>query len=104
MKNWPTCDLIERIQNTLADHGLPVTALELEITERAAMAYISDSIKKLQQLQDLGIEVAIDDFGAEHSSLNYLKKLPASHFKIDRSFIKDTTSYSITNPYCIALS
>ncbi len=85
-------DLVEQIQTTLQKHSVTAGSIEIEVTETSAMKDIQGSIKKLQALRDLGIDVAIDDFGTSYSSLNYLKQLPASHLKIDRSFIKDIKS------------
>ncbi len=63
--------------------------LVVEITEGTVLEDVDDSISKINQLRDLGIDVSIDDFGTGYSSLSYLKKLPISELKIDRSFIKD---------------
>ncbi|OED38904.1 hypothetical protein AB833_17885 [Chromatiales bacterium (ex Bugula neritina AB1)] len=82
-------NLVAQIQETLYRHSVSTEFIEIEITESSAMNDIEGSIDKLQSLRDLGIEVAIDDFGTSYSSLNYLKRLPATHLKIDRSFIKD---------------
>lgn len=57
--------------------------------ESSAMYDIETSITKLGELQSRGFEIAIDDFGTEYSSLNYLKRLPANCLKIDRSFVMD---------------
>ncbi len=61
----------------------------IEITETALMENIDKAQEELYKLKDLGISIAIDDFGTGYSSLYYLRELPFSSVKIDRSFIKD---------------
>ena len=63
--------------------------LNLEITEEGIMKNPEKSIIILNKIKQLGININIDDFGTGYSSLTYLKKLPISKLKIDRSFIKD---------------
>lgn len=63
------------------------TALEVEITESAAMENIQRTVGQVQMLRDVGVDVSIDDFGTGHSSLGYLAQLPVSALKIDRAFV-----------------
>lgn len=61
----------------------------IEITETETMKNPNVHLSKLNNLKELGYTISIDDFGTGYSSLNYLKLIPASEIKIDRSFIKD---------------
>jgi diguanylate cyclase (GGDEF)-like protein len=82
-------DLIELVKDTLARHSLPARCLTLEVTESTAMHDAESSLKTLQQIADLGVDISIDDFGTGYSSLLYLKRLPANELKIDRGFVRD---------------
>jgi EAL domain-containing protein (putative c-di-GMP-specific phosphodiesterase class I) len=82
-------ELVEFIDTTLRESGLPASGLELEITERLMMDPTSNAIAYLQQLEHMGIRIAIDDFGTGYSSLQYIKQLPINTVKIDRSFVKN---------------
>jgi len=68
-------------------HDIPPSAITLEITETAAMRDIDRSVQALAELQSLGIQVALDDFGSGYSSLGYLKRLRVNTLKIDRTLI-----------------
>jgi len=68
-------------------HGLPAGLIELESTEGAVMQDLDHALAVLAALKAMGIRVAVDDFGTGHSSLSYLKRLPITTLKIDRSFI-----------------
>ena len=81
-------DLVERLQRLMADTGVPVQALELEITESEAMSDPQQARELLLRLRTLGVAVALDDFGTGYSSLSYLRDLPVARLKIDREFIR----------------
>ena len=79
---------VMRVTALLARHGLDPKRLTLELTETAELVDSGDSLETLNRLRDLGIEVSIDDYGTGLSTLEYLKKVPASEIKIDQSFVK----------------
>ncbi|QTE29845.1 putative bifunctional diguanylate cyclase/phosphodiesterase [Pengzhenrongella sicca] len=81
--------LLTDVRAALARHGLPATALELEITEGTVMMDPARSRQVLGALADLGITLSIDDYGTGYSSLAYLQRLPMGRLKIDRTFITD---------------
>lgn len=83
-------ELLDEIDAALADTGLPVDSLELEVTESMVMEDPENVIKLLGAIHDRGIHIALDDFGTGHSSLAYLKRFPIDCLKVDRAFIKDT--------------
>ena len=76
------------VRAALARHGLDPARLTLELTETAALASDGSDMAPLFALRDLGIRLSIDDYGTGLSTLDYLKKVPASEIKIDQSFIK----------------
>lgn len=79
--------LVSNIENILSDTGFSPSQLKLEITESVFFEHQERAIVMLNQLRDGGIEINIDDFGTGYSNLGYLKKLPVSALKIDRSFV-----------------
>jgi len=82
-------DLVQRIRHTLARHRVDATLLTFEITESVAMEDTTATMRSFAQLARAGASLAIDDFGTGHSSLSYLRILPARQLKIDRSFVAD---------------
>jgi EAL domain-containing protein (putative c-di-GMP-specific phosphodiesterase class I) len=80
--------LVGRIAILLERHGLDPRHLTLELTETAALAGSGEALEMLTQLRELGLNISIDDYGTGLSTLEYLKKIPASEIKIDQSFIK----------------
>jgi diguanylate cyclase (GGDEF)-like protein len=79
--------LADKISGLLRRHGLAATVLELEVTESALMTDPLRARQTLTQLHNLGIRIAIDDFGVGYSNLSQLKTLPVTQLKIDRSFV-----------------
>ncbi|MFL6752543.1 MAG: EAL domain-containing protein [Sphingomicrobium sp.] len=77
-----------RVEALLARHRLKPRHLTLELTETAELVASGESLDMLGRLRDLGIEISIDDYGTGLSTLDYLKKVPATEIKIDQSFIK----------------
>jgi EAL domain-containing protein (putative c-di-GMP-specific phosphodiesterase class I) len=77
-----------RVSALLARHGLAPRHLTLELTETAAVAGSGEGLEMITRLRDLGINIAIDDYGTGLSTLDYLKKIPANEIKIDQSFVK----------------
>ncbi len=82
-------DLVPTVEDALTVSGLSPRLLELEITESVAMSDVELTIATLRKIRDLGISIALDDFGMGHSSLSYLKRFPFDALKIDRSFIRE---------------
>ena len=77
----------ESVRAALGESGLPPSRLELEITESVVMRDLQQVMLSLEQLRRMGVRVAIDDFGVGYSSLAYLRTMPISKLKIDKSFI-----------------
>ena len=80
--------IVSEIASALRESGLSPHQLRLEITETILMDEKETSRSILEQLHDLGIQLALDDFGSGYSSLGYLKRLPVETLKIDQIFIK----------------
>ena len=76
-----------RLSALLARQGLPADKLTLELTETAALTG-GEGIEMIARLRELGVRISIDDYGTGLSTLDYLKKIPASEIKIDQSFVK----------------
>ncbi|MBP1475904.1 EAL domain-containing protein [Frateuria sp. MAH-13] len=92
-------ELPMRIARLLSIHGLPPDKLTVEITERAVIGEPETAIRVLRGLADLGIGIAVDDFGVGQSAFAYLRHLPVSELKIDQTFVhhlaRDATDQTI---------
>lgn len=82
-------NLVQSIQQSLANSGLSGRDLEIELTENVIMSDVDKARTVLDQLRPLGVRLAIDDFGTGYSSLSYLKQFKVDHLKIDKSFVRD---------------
>jgi predicted signal transduction protein with EAL and GGDEF domain len=81
-------NLVETAIFALVDSQLPPERLELEITEGVLLQETEQNLEILRQLKNLGVSIALDDFGVGYSSLGYLTSFPFGKVKIDRSFVK----------------
>jgi diguanylate cyclase (GGDEF)-like protein len=87
--SFQTTELPQKVSQQLAELGVSASAIELEITESAALAHLDQALSILTQLKGMGVAVALDDFGTGYSSLSHLRMLPIHRIKIDRTFVRD---------------
>jgi diguanylate cyclase (GGDEF)-like protein/PAS domain S-box-containing protein len=92
-------DLLDMVIGALRDAELAPEDLCIELTESHLMAEVVRARANLKGLEQLGVRLAIDDFGAGYSSLSYLRRIPAQTIKIDRSFIDGVD----VDPECAAI-
>jgi len=86
-RQFGQASLANNIQQILSDTGFSPEKLRLEITESVFFEHQERAVQMLNEMRRTGIEINIDDFGTGYSNLGYLKKLPVSALKIDRSFV-----------------
>lgn len=79
--------LLPDVQKKLEDLSLPANCLSFEITESDLVSDPVEAVKILNKYREAGLSLAIDDFGTGYSSMSYLKSLPVSDLKIDKSFV-----------------
>jgi diguanylate cyclase len=79
--------LLNVLKDNLEKNNISSDCLELEITETSVIHDIENAIKAVGQFREMGLSVALDDFGTGVSSLSYLKMIPISTIKIDKSFV-----------------
>lgn len=82
-------NLLELVQSSLADSGLPPHYLELELTESILASDSNNVLNVMSALKAIGVNFSIDDFGTGYSSLSYLKRFSVDKLKIDQSFVRD---------------
>lgn len=85
-RHFQKAELVSEIISVVTLHGVDPLRLCLEVTE-GVLADVDRAQRMLAELKDFGIRISVDDFGTGFSSLSYLKKLPISELKVDRSFV-----------------
>ena len=95
--NFAVADLLDvdlplQIEAELEHHGLPASALIVEVTESAVFSDPVRIREVLVRVDQLGVGLSLDDFGTGFSSLDHLRSLPVGEIKIDRSFVAAMTS------------
>ena len=81
--------LVDAVAQALSETGFDASHLEFEVTESVMTEHIERVAERMQAIAAFGVSFAMDDFGAGASSLSYLRRLPLTKLKIDRSFVKD---------------
>lgn len=93
-------DFVERFTRILSGGGNNPSCFQLEVTESAFIERVDEVIASLRRLRELGVRIALDDFGIGYSSLNLLTRLPLDMLKIDQSFVQrmesDPLSMAVT--------
>ena len=85
-------ELVAFVRGVADTAGLPLNRLEIEITEGAYFDDIERALVELKRLRALGVAIALDDFGTGYASLTYLRRLPFTKIKIDKSFVDECQS------------
>jgi EAL domain-containing protein (putative c-di-GMP-specific phosphodiesterase class I) len=80
-------DIVGTVRKVLEETRLQPEYLELELTERVLMINTEATIKALEGIRAMGVQISIDDFGTGYSSLRYLKYFPVNRLKVDGPFI-----------------
>lgn len=91
-RQFRQADFVEQIFDALKQTGADASKLRLELTESVVLENVEDVITRMEQIKAFGVTFSIDDFGTGFSSLSYLKQLPLSEVKIDKSFVRDITT------------
>lgn len=77
------------LDDCLVEYGVPAESIILEITEQEYMTEPGEALRQVSELRERNFGLAIDDFGTGHSPFTYLKHLPATEIKVDKSFVAD---------------
>jgi EAL domain-containing protein (putative c-di-GMP-specific phosphodiesterase class I) len=82
-------DFVDQVIHALEYHAIDPHHLKLELTESLLLDDVEQVIASMEQLNARGVQFSLDDFGTGYSSLQYIKRLPLSCLKIDRTFVHD---------------
>ena len=82
-------DVTQLVCQAVRENGLEPYLLDLELTEGTLLDDSPGTVEALRALSDFGMKFSIDDFGTGYASMNYIKRVPMSRLKIDRSFVQD---------------
>jgi len=93
-RNLEEEDFATLLAQTLCEHGIQPSQIELEFTESALIRFHTRVLAQLRMIREMGIDLAIDDFGTGYSSFSYLRQLPATIVKLDQSFMR-TLAHSV---------
>jgi EAL domain-containing protein (putative c-di-GMP-specific phosphodiesterase class I) len=80
--------LVASVSRALEDSGLSPERLQLELTETVLMDDVDGHVAVMRELNEVGVSLALDDFGKGYSSLGYLHRFPFDRIKIDRDFVR----------------
>lgn len=81
-------NFVDTVMSALERHGAAANRLSIELTENMLIGAADSSLRQLHELKELGVAIGVDDFGTGYASLTYLKNLPITFVKIDRSFVE----------------
>jgi diguanylate cyclase (GGDEF)-like protein/PAS domain S-box-containing protein len=87
--------IVEEVARAIDESGIRASWLVLEVTETVLMADPVVAASALGQMRDLGVRVALDDFGSGYSSLSHLRRFPIDIVKIDKSFVDDVAGEGV---------
>ncbi|XHC11531.1 ammonium transporter [Labrenzia sp. ac12] len=82
-------DFVDDVRRAIETSGVPAERIELEITENTLIEDDARALAVLTRLKEIGVKIALDDFGVGYSSLSYLSRFPFDCIKIDRSFVSE---------------
>lgn len=90
--NFHSSDLPTRVRNSLEQNSLSPSDIVLELTESVFLEDNPVIMSALREIQEMGVRISLDDFGTGYSSLAYLKNIPITEIKLDKSFVRDLAS------------